>query len=67
VVITVPEIGVPEILIIIAVIVVVFGAGRVADLGGALGRGIREFRHALREDDDDRPADGPKETTSDPT
>ena len=66
-VITVPEIGVPEILIIIAVIVVVFGAGRVADLGGALGRGIREFRHALREDDDDGPADGSKETTSHPT
>ena len=60
-----PEIGVPEILIVIAVIVVVFSASRIADLGGALGRGIREFRRALREDDD-RPAASSK-GTSDPT
>ena len=60
-----PEIGVPEVLIIIAIIVVLFGASRIADLGGALGRGIREFRHALHEDDDDRPTAGSKERTSD--
>jgi sec-independent protein translocase protein TatA len=41
------EIGIPELLIIFAIILVLFGAGRVADLGGALGRGIREFRGAL--------------------
>jgi sec-independent protein translocase protein TatA len=60
-----PEIGVPEVLIIIAIIAVLFGGSRIADLGGALGRGIREFRRALR-DDDDRPAASSK-GTSDPT
>ena len=61
-----PEIGVPEVLIIIVVLAVVFGASRIADLGGALGRGIREFRHALREDDDEGPAAGSEKRTSDP-
>ena len=41
--------GWPEILIILAVVVVVFGVGKVADVGGALGRSIREFRRELKE------------------
>jgi sec-independent protein translocase protein TatA len=58
-----PEIGVPELLIILAIVVVLFGATRLADVGGALGKGIRDFRKELREDVDDegdRPA-GAKE------
>jgi len=61
----VPDIGLPEVLIIVVVIAVLFGAGRVADLGGALGRGIREFRRALREDDDEGSTAGSKDRTSD--
>jgi sec-independent protein translocase protein TatA len=48
-----PEIGVPELLIILAIVVVLFGATRLADVGGALGRGIRDFRKELREDVDE--------------
>ena len=36
--------GWQELLIILVIIALIFGASRVADLGGALGRGIREFR-----------------------
>ena len=36
--------GPSELLIILAIVVVLFGASRLAGLGGALGRGIREFR-----------------------
>ena len=36
--------GPTELLIILAIVVVLFGASRLAGLGGALGRGIREFR-----------------------
>jgi len=61
----VPDIGLPEVLIIVVVIAVLFGAGRVADLGGALGRGIREFRRALREDDGEGSTAGSKDRTSD--
>ena len=38
------SLGWQELLIILVILALVFGASRVADLGGALGRGIREFR-----------------------
>ena len=36
--------GWQELLIVLVIVALIFGASRVADLGGALGRGIREFR-----------------------
>jgi sec-independent protein translocase protein TatA len=59
-----PEIGIPELLIIFAIMLVLFGAGRVAELGGALGRGIREFRRALRgeAEGEDGPQAGPPDS-----
>jgi len=42
------NVGAPELLIVLTIAIVVFGAGRVGDLGGALGKGIREFRAATR-------------------
>ncbi len=45
-----PGIGVPELLIVLVIIIVIFGAGRIGDIGGALGKGIREFRHSVKED-----------------
>jgi sec-independent protein translocase protein TatA len=41
-----PHLGLPELLIVLAIIVVVFGVGRLADVGGALGKGIKEFKKA---------------------
>ncbi len=38
------SLGWQELLIVLVILALVFGASRVADLGGALGRGIREFR-----------------------
>jgi sec-independent protein translocase protein TatA len=40
----------PELLVILAIAIIVFGAGRVGELGSALGNGIREFRTATRDD-----------------
>jgi len=42
-------IGPLEIGLIALVLVLIFGVSRVADIGGALGRSIREFRRELRE------------------
>ena len=42
--------GPTELIVILLIIVVLFGAGRLADVGGAFGKGIREFRQATRED-----------------
>ncbi|NTW00416.1 MAG: twin-arginine translocase TatA/TatE family subunit [Oscillochloris sp.] len=43
--------GVPELLIILVIIIAVFGAGRLAGIGGALGGSIREFKKAVRDDE----------------
>ena len=44
-----PSLGVPELIIILVIVLILFGAGKLADIGGALGKGIREFRNASNE------------------
>ena len=39
--------GAPELIILLVLVLVLFGAGRVSRLGGELGSGIREFRKGL--------------------
>lgn len=43
------SLGPAELLIIFAIVVVLFGASRIGDIGGAIGRGIREFRREVKE------------------
>ena len=45
--------GAPELLIILAIVVVLFGATRIGDIGKGLGRGIREFRREVKDGQDD--------------
>ncbi len=44
-------VGFQEGLIILAVVVVIMGAGRIPQIGDALGRGIVNFRRALKGED----------------
>ncbi len=53
------DLGAPELLIILAIVVVLFGVGRVGKIGGELGRGIREFRKGLSGEDDSKPTPPP--------
>lgn len=46
-----PDIGAPELIIIAIIVLLLFGPGKAADLGGSLGKSIREFRKATREDE----------------
>lgn len=41
----------PEVLIILVVLVLVFGANKIPQLGDALGKGIRNFKKASTDDD----------------
>jgi sec-independent protein translocase protein TatA len=59
------SLGWQELLIILVILALLFGASRVSDLGGALGRGIREFRSEARGEDDDSPDDGDAPTPKD--
>lgn len=43
--------GHTELLLIVLIILLLFGASKLADIGSSLGRGIREFRKAVQEDD----------------
>ena len=45
--------GAPELLIILAVVVIIFGGARLADLGGSMGKGIREFKKNVKEPDEE--------------
>ncbi len=56
--------GGSEWIIILVIVVLLFGVGRLGRIGGELGRGIREFRKGLKGDDDktehkDDEPDGP--------
>lgn len=62
--------GVTELILILVVVLIVFGAGRLPELGDGIGRGIRNFRKSVRmpdeidvtpkKDDDGDAAGGPK-------
>ncbi len=54
--------GWQELLIILVILALIFGASRVSDLGGALGRGIREFRQEARHEGDEEEEKGEPET-----
>jgi len=43
------QLGPAELIIILAIVVVLFGASRIGDIGGSIGRGIREFRREVKE------------------
>lgn len=47
-----PQFGIPELLIILVIVVLLFGASRLKGLGGALGGSIREFKTAVRDENE---------------
>lgn len=42
-------IGWPELLLILAVVLLIFGVGRIARVGGELGKGVSAFRDGLKD------------------
>lgn len=44
-----PTLGFPELLIILAVVLILFGVGRISKIGGELGKGIKAFREGVRD------------------
>jgi sec-independent protein translocase protein TatA len=45
-------IGMPELLVILVIILIIFGAGKLPEIGNALGKGIKNFKKATREPED---------------
>jgi sec-independent protein translocase protein TatA len=48
------QIGTPELLLFLLIIVLLFGASRLRDIGGALGGAIRDFRSAVSGTDEEQ-------------
>jgi sec-independent protein translocase protein TatA len=47
------DFGIPELLIILVIIVILFGPGRIGKVAGELGKGIRSFKDGLVEKKDE--------------
>lgn len=47
-------IGMPELIIILVIILIIFGAGKLPEIGAGLGKGIRNFKKATNEVDEEK-------------
>jgi sec-independent protein translocase protein TatA len=54
-------IGVPELLIILVIVVIIFGVGKLPEIGSALGKGIKNFKKSVSADSDSTNAPVKKE------
>lgn len=45
--------GLPELLIILVILLLIFGPSRLGDLGASLGKGIKGFRKSMKDDEID--------------
>ena len=48
------RVGLPELLIILFIIILIFGANRLPEIGRGIGKGIRNFKESTREGQNDR-------------
>jgi sec-independent protein translocase protein TatA len=46
--------GIPELLIILVIVILIFGANRLPDIGRGIGKGIRNFKDATKNDQDSK-------------
>jgi sec-independent protein translocase protein TatA len=56
------SLGLPELLVILVIVIIIFGAGRLPQLGRGLGEGIQNFRSGIR--GDEKKADEKKEKSA---
>jgi sec-independent protein translocase protein TatA len=56
-------IGLPELLIVLVIVLIIFGANRLREIGGALGGAISEFRRSVStpDEEDQEPVEEEKE------
>ncbi len=54
------NLGMPELIVVGAIMLMVFGGKRLPELGKSLGKGIRDFKKALDGEDESQKIDSPK-------
>lgn len=43
--------GMPELIVILVIIVIIFGAGKLPEIGSGIGKGIKNFKQATKEEE----------------
>ena len=59
-----PRLGMGELVVILLIVVVLFGANKLPQLGAGLGNGIRSFKKAMSDSADDEKASAAKSSTT---
>lgn len=47
------NLGFPELIIILVIALIVFGAGKLPEIGSAIGKSIKEFKKSMKEDSEE--------------
>lgn len=45
-------IGMPELIIILVIVVIIFGVGKLPEIGSAVGKGIKNFKKSMNENNE---------------
>ena len=53
--------GMPELIVILVIIVIIFGAGKLPEIGSGIGKGIKNFKKATKDEDENKKIDDGKE------
>ena len=59
------SIGLPELLVILVIVIIIFGASKLPQLGRGLGEGIRNFKDSMNLNDQDENEKGKEEKKED--
>jgi len=44
--------GMPELIVILVIVLIIFGAGKLPEIGGAIGKGIKNFKKSMQDKDE---------------
>ena len=56
--------GMTELIVILVIVLVIFGAGKLPEVGGALGKGIKNFKSSMSDTSEDKSVKGDIEDKS---
>ncbi len=57
--------GTTELIIILVLVMIIFGAGKLPQVGGALGKGLRNFKDGVKEGNEEQTEQDPDKIDSD--
>ncbi len=56
--------GMPELIVILVIIVIIFGAGKLPEIGSGIGKGIKNFKEATKKEEESKKIDESNKDTN---